>query len=77
MEQPRSAVDRSTPAVVGVSALLADAPCVTTDGPDTTPATVPPAVHTLTAEAETAATPYRLVTRVHLSARSHRSPHVR
>ncbi|MFF2997095.1 hypothetical protein ACFVTC_21445 [Streptomyces sp. NPDC057950] len=45
--------------------------------PDTAPATVPPAVDALTAEAEAAVTPYRLVTRVPVGARTHRSPHVR
>lgn len=45
--------------------------------PDTAPATVPPAVDALTAEAEAAVTPYCLVTRAPVGARTHRSPHVR
>lgn len=45
--------------------------------PDTSPDAVLPALRTVTAEAEGAATPYTTHTRLRLSAASHREPHVR
>ncbi|WP_420311366.1 hypothetical protein ACOB87_22975 [Streptomyces sp. YS-B37] len=45
--------------------------------PDTSPDAVLPALRAVTAEADTAATPYTAHTRLRLSATSHRAPHVR